>query len=115
MKPGETPCARHNKMAKCRKRQETRHSPETGRGTVSITLTRLRNAKEAASRSTVLRQSPQKEEENYGTREFAPGEDVPLGRCGTRLLVVVGIRNVTTTYSTPATTNGNRSKPTTIG
>jgi len=30
MKRGETPCARHNKMAKCRKPQETRNSPETG-------------------------------------------------------------------------------------
>src|SRR5438067_6283343 len=30
MKRGETPCARHNKMAKYRKPQETRNSPETG-------------------------------------------------------------------------------------
>src|SRR5215470_17410344 len=30
MKRGENPCARHNKMAKCRKPQETRNSPETG-------------------------------------------------------------------------------------
>src|SRR5260370_7635484 len=35
MKRGETPCARHNKMAKYRKPQETRNSPETGQEALS--------------------------------------------------------------------------------
>src|SRR5947209_11433061 len=37
MKRGETPCARHNKMAKCRKPQETRNSPETRQMTLTAT------------------------------------------------------------------------------
>jgi hypothetical protein len=43
---GETPSARHKKMAKCRKPQETRNSPETGsnsgsRGGLGLTMEKL--------------------------------------------------------------------------
>src|SRR5439155_20108348 len=43
MKRGETPCARHNKMAKYRKPQETRNSPETGRPRARLASSALKS------------------------------------------------------------------------